>query len=558
MNKSVRATFYALLLLAGLVLLLAGCQPAGDSSAPLSDAQPGSSAADSELQDWIDKAVNDGDSLAISAMLLDGDSVSYYSGGAISPDGAAPNENTQYQIGSITKVFTNMLLAEMVADGKLGYDTALGDLMGDDFTFANADLGKVTMEQLATHTSGLARMPSNFAPTDPQDPYKDYTAEQLNAEIAQARNKQVLVAEYGYSNLGMGLLGYRLGQLEGSSYTEEVIAQVVAPLGLEETGFERSDNLADGYRSGSVVPAWLLPEPIAAAGALWGSTSDFVRLAQVMLGQAESPLKHDIEAVRDSIAQAGPDFDVTRVWHMTWADDQPIYWHNGGTGGYLTFFGFRPDTNQAVAILVAGGDGPTEKGLTMLGSTKQGRPAPEIDESVMGQYEIAPGVGIGVFERSGYLVGQVSGQAAARLYDGGNDWYSLNIADASLHFLREDGVVSGVELVQAGVVNPGARVADEATSSERAEVDIAKDTLSDYVGDFAMNVAVKFNIREGGDGLTAQLTGQQAFPIYYKGDDVFFYKVVDAELHFERDDSGRVSALTLHQGAIVQRAERIE
>lgn len=558
MNKSVRATFYALLLLAGLVLLLAGCQPAGDSSAPMSDAQPGSSAADSELQDWIDKAVNDGDSLAISAMLLDGDSVSYYSGGAISPDGAAPNENTQYQIGSITKVFTNMLLAEMVADGKLGYDTALGDLMGDDFTFANADLGKVTMEQLATHTSGLARMPSNFAPTDPQDPYKDYTAEQLNAEIAQARNKQVLVAEYGYSNLGMGLLGYRLGQLEGSSYTEEVIAQVVAPLGLEETGFERSDNLADGYRSGSVVPAWLLPEPIAAAGALWGSTSDFVRLAQVMLGQAESPLKHDIEAVRDSIAQAGPDFDVTRVWHMTWADDQPIYWHNGGTGGYLTFFGFRPDTNQAVAILVAGGDGPTEKGLTMLGSTKQGRPAPEIDESVMGQYEIAPGVGIGVFERSGYLVGQVSGQAAARLYDGGNDWYSLNIADASLHFLREDGVVSGVELVQAGVVNPGARVADEATSNERAEVDIAKDTLSDYVGDFAMNVAVKFSIREGGDGLTAQLTGQQAFPIYYKGDDVFFYKVVDAELHFERDDSGRVSALTLHQGAIVQRAERIE
>ncbi|MEM1173547.1 MAG: serine hydrolase [Pseudomonadota bacterium] len=558
MNKSVRATFYALLLLAGLVLLLAGCQPAGDSSAPMSDAQPGSSAADSELQDWIDKAVNDGDSLAISAMLLDGDSVSYYSGGAISPDGAAPNENTQYQIGSITKVFTNMLLAEMVADGKLGYDTALGDLMGEDFTFANADLGKVTMEQLATHTSGLARMPSNFAPTDPQDPYKDYTAEQLNAEIAQARNKQVLVAEYGYSNLGMGLLGYRLGQLEGSSYTEEVIAQVVAPLGLEETGFERSDNLADGYRSGSVVPAWLLPEPIAAAGALWGSTSDFVRLAQVMLGQAESPLKHDIEAVRDSIAQAGPDFDVTRVWHMTWADDQPIYWHNGGTGGYLTFFGFRPDTNQAVAILVAGGDGPTEKGLTMLGSTKQGRPAPEIDESVMGQYEIAPGVGIGVFERSGYLVGQVSGQAAARLYDGGNDWYSLNIADASLHFLREDGVVSGVELVQAGVVNPGARVADEATSNERAEVDIAKDTLSDYVGDFAMNVAVKFSIREGGDGLTAQLTGQQAFPIYYKGDDVFFYKVVDAELHFERDDSGRVSALTLHQGAIVQRAERIE
>ena len=120
-------------------------------------------------------------------MVLDGDSVTYYTGGTVSPGGAAPDEDTQYQIGSITKVFTNMLLAEMVADSKLGYATTLGELMGEDFEFANPRMADITTEQLATHTSGLARMPSNFAPTDPQDPYKDYTAEQLNAEIAQAR-----------------------------------------------------------------------------------------------------------------------------------------------------------------------------------------------------------------------------------------------------------------------------------------------------------------------------------------------------------------------------------
>ena len=106
------------------------------------------------------------------------------------------------------------------------------------------------------------------------------------------------------------------------------------------------------------------------------------------------------------------------------------------------------------------------------------------------------------------------------------------------------------------MVNPGRKVADVAASTERSESAIDKDALAAYVGDYAISPVVKFAIREGNEGLTAQLTGQQAFPVYYKGDDVFFYKVVDAELRFERDESGAVSALTLHQGAIVQRAER--
>ncbi|MEM6514401.1 MAG: serine hydrolase [Pseudomonadota bacterium] len=551
MIKSTRAAFFAILLLVGVALLLLSCESSTDAAEAPADS--------SELQTWIDNAINDGDSLSISAMMREGDEVTYYSGGAITPDGAAPDENTQYQIGSITKVFTNMLLAELVAEGKLGYATTLGELMGDDVSFANDQVADITVEELATHTSGLARMPANFTPSDPQNPYKDYTAALLTAEIASARSQQLLVNDYGYSNLGQGLLGYQLGLLEGSSYREAVADRVIQPLGLEETGFDGGDNLADGFRGGVVVPAWLLPEPFAAAGALWGSTSDFDRLARVMLGQTDSPFSHDITAVRDTVAQAGPDFDVSRVWHKAYAGDQPIYWHNGGTGGFLSFFGFRPDTRQAVAILVAGGDAPYQQGLTLLGSTDLNRPAPEIDESVFGQYELAPGMSAGVFEQNGVLVSQITGQAPVRLHGGDvDDFYALKVADASVRFLREDGEVTGMELIQYGRVMPASRVADEAQSTDKTEVELADAALSDYAGEFAVNPIVKFTIRESDDGLTAQLTGQSAFPIFYKGDDVFFYKVVDAELHFERDEANAVTALTLYQGAIVQRAERIE
>ena len=404
----------------------------------------------------------------------------------------------------------------------------------------------------------MALMPSNFAPSDPADPYKDYTTDQLNAEIAQARNKQPLVHQYAYSNLALGLLGYRLGQLEDSNYTDTLMSRVIAPLGLEDTGFERSDNVADGYRGGDVVPAWYLPESLAGAGALWGSTSDFARLAAVMLGQVESPLAHDLDSVRDVLVQATSDFDVSRVWHVAWANEQPIFWHNGGTGGFVSFFGFRPDTNQAVAILVAGGDMPLQKGLEILGSTELNRPAPSIDESLFGQYELAPGIGIGVFEQNGVLVGQVSGQPPAQLHRGDDDWYSIGIADASVHFVREDGAVTSLELAQNGIIQTARRVSEEAETKEQNEVEIAAEELPAYVGEYAMNPMVKFTIRESDGQLYAQLTGQQSFPVYYKGDDIFFYKVVDAELHFERDDAGAVNALVLNQGAIVQRAERIE
>ncbi|MEJ2274245.1 MAG: serine hydrolase [Woeseiaceae bacterium] len=457
-------------------------------------------ADDFDIEDWIDEQVGSGAVLSVTAMHVDGGEVIPYGGGETAPDsGESPDANTQFEIGSITKAFTNLLLAEMVARDAVSYETTIGELLGDDFTFANDAVGGITLLQLATHTSGLPRLPANLAPTDQLDPYRGYDEEALLEGIAGARDKQPLGNHYAYSNFGVGLLGYLLGQVQG-----------------------------DGY-----------------SGAF----------ATILLGEADNPLAHDLQADRKIVAPAGG-FDITRVWHVGDSPDGKIFWHNGGTGGFWSFFGFRPATNEAVAILVSGDTEATGVGLRWLGFEPGQPPAADNDRSLLGQYNLNANFGIGVYEMDGRLVAQASGQMPLGLQEVGDDWYAMDVADASLHFLRENGKVVALELAQNGMLQRAEKSSDTAAALTKESVGKSRDALAAYVGEYPLNPSVKFTIRLAEEHLEAMLTGQPFFPIFPQGGDKFFYKVVDAELHFERDEHGDVDAVVLHQGGIVQRAEK--
>ncbi|HJK98164.1 MAG TPA: DUF3471 domain-containing protein, partial [Polyangiaceae bacterium LLY-WYZ-14_1] len=162
------------------------------------------------------------------------------------------------------------------------------------------------------------------------------------------------------------------------------------------------------------------------------------------------------------------------------------------------------------------------------------------------------------FERDGALVAQVAGQSPQPVTAISDGWYAYDNFDVSLRFVRENGEVTGLELVQQGRVQEAERVADTAEALARTEVSLDPETLQRYVGDFAINPNARFTIRLSGGRLEAKLTGQPFLPIFARGDDVFFYRAVDAELHFERDDAGEIDALVLHQGGIRQRAKRVE
>ena len=507
---------------------------------------------------WVDEQVAGGEALSISAARLAGGEVDYYHAGPVRPGGeSSADATTRYQIGSLTKAFTNLLLAEMVAGGEVGYDTTLSDLLGDRVDFANPEVGKITLQALATHSSGLPRLPPNLSLSDPADPYAGYDEDDLLEAVGEARAKQPLGNHYAYSNFGAGLLGYLLGEVHGGGYEAALRERILSPMELAATEFDPTGQRAAGYSAGEVVTDWTF-DALAGAGALWSNTEDLLRLARIQLGGEPNPLTHKLRADREVVEADADGFAVTRVWHVAESPDGSVYWHNGGTGGFGSFFGFRPATDEAVIVLVAGKADPTRAGMQWLQAGPGEPPATDIDDSVTGQYELGGGVGIGVFVRDGRLFAQVSGQAAHPVTALGDDWYAHNVADASLHFLREDRAVTAVELAQNDRIQRAERIADTAEAMTKTEVSMDRETLREYVGEYTINPDAKFTIRLGDERLEAKLTGQTFLPIHAKGDDVFFYKAVDAELHFQRDDAGRIEALVLHQGGIRQRAERVE
>lgn len=516
------------------------------------------SASPDSLQSRLDAGVDSGELLSgIAAVRAGGDVTVFDAGHLTTERSAEPTPATRYQIGSITKVFTHLLLAELVASGDVSYATTVRELVGDGVDFANPAVGEISLLELATHTSGLPRLPANLNATSTVDPYAGYDESDLLDALASARVGQPLGKAYAYSNFGVGLLGYLLGQVHGGGYRAALAERVLEPLGLVDTAFDGGSHAATGYSGGEATTAWSF-DALAGAGALWSSVGDLMTFGAIQLGSEPHDLEHDLTADREIVVSDAGRFQLTRVWHVADTDDGPVFWHNGGTAGFVSFFGFRPATGEALALLLAGDLDPLGVAGDWFGFESVDGQAPPIDESVTGQYRLTPQIGIGVYAGDSGLVTQLSGQPAARLEAAGEDWYALNMADASLRFVREDDEVVAVELVQNGLTQRAERVADEAAVLSRRAVELATESLDAYTGEFALSPQASFTIRRGESGLEARLTGQPFFPIFARGEDVFFYKVVDAELHFERNDEGRVVAVVLHQGGIEQRAERVE
>jgi len=162
-----------------------------------------------------------------------GDEVKYAISGAAPEAGDAKPEKLVFEIGSITKVFTGLLLAQAVVDKKVTLDTTIGSLLAGQVKFTDSRVAAITLKQLATHTSGLPRMPDNAASgAKEDDPYADYDEKLLLNYLASAKLDGEGPFTFSYSNLGMGLLGHLLGGVYHMSWDESVVEKICQPLGM--------------------------------------------------------------------------------------------------------------------------------------------------------------------------------------------------------------------------------------------------------------------------------------------------------------------------------------
>jgi D-alanyl-D-alanine-carboxypeptidase/D-alanyl-D-alanine-endopeptidase len=298
--------------------------------------------------------------------------------------GRAPADGrTLFEIGSITKVFTTALLADLVAAGRVRLEHPVGELLG-----LPAFPPEVTLLRLATHTAGLPRLPGNLhdGGADFENPYARYTAEHLMEYLRTLRAPPLPVGRLEYSNLGVGLLGHVLAEHLGMSYEQAVVERICQPLGMEDTritllGGQRARLAPPRSSSGKPVPAWDATV-LAGAGALRSTVNDLLLFVGVHLGLRASPKTAVLRAcqtiyVDDPVlAQPLQQPDLLRGMALGWGVAEleglfgipyKVYWHTGATGGYQSFIGFVRESRAGVVVLSNHGYGPSTRWLDELG-----------------------------------------------------------------------------------------------------------------------------------------------------------------------------------------------
>lgn len=341
----VHRLFFILLL---LLLLFTCCLP-GIALAAL---QP------EELQTALDKRVTSGANRCIAAALVTPRGVTFLSAcSQQAPSSQAPSVETLFETGSVSKVFTGVLAAAASLRGEVALDATVSEVLPNERDLQNSPLARVTLLDLATHTSGLTRMPLNWKPKDPADPYGHYD-EALLLDALAAPGEAVEQGRYVYSNFGAGLLGYLLGRVAGENYGELLRQRIAQPLGMRETvlqpGPELLPRLAAGHdSSGKPAPAWSTGV-LAGCYAVDSTARDLALFLQANLGQISVPpqLADALRLARQPV-RPGPVEQVRMGlgWHVLNLGEKELVFHDGGTGGHRAFLGFSPSDRTGVALL---------------------------------------------------------------------------------------------------------------------------------------------------------------------------------------------------------------
>jgi CubicO group peptidase (beta-lactamase class C family) len=371
-------------------------------------------------------------------------------------DGTPPDAQTLFEIGSVTKVFTALLLADQVTQGTMALDDPIATYLPDSLAIPPS----VTLEDLATHTSGLPRLPTNFAPADAGDPYADYT-ETLLFEDLKTFDWSSRDTTYAYSNLGYGLLGTILARAADTTFAALIQERIARPLGLDDTVIGLSEDqrarMAQGYRDGEPVPNWTLTT-MAGAGALRSTTEDMLRFVAASAGLHASPLDAAMALIKGERAPTGTGMQVGLGWHIRPSPGGPITWHNGGTGGYSSFVGFLPTAQRGVVVLTNSTTDVDDLGFHLLDASFPLNAVqaaidlpPATLERYVGQYQLAPTFIISVTRDGDQLMAQVMGQSSFKIYPASETTFFLKAADVEITFTFDDaGAVEGLVFRQGG------------------------------------------------------------------------------------------------------------
>ena len=332
----------------------------------------------------------------------------------------------------------------------------------------------ITLLDLATYTSGLPRMPSNFAPKDTANPYIDYPPERLYDYLSNHKLAYKPGQHYEYANLGFGLLGHILELRAGRSYEELVVSRICAPLGMDDTRMTLSDSmrqrLARGHSASLATVANWEFAALAGAGALRSTANDLLKFLRMCMNPADNPVAAAQKMTLSERRPRANKRDVSLGWFVASRFDDELIWKSGGTGGYATFIGYSTKTRRNFILLSNAAD------------------------------------------------------------------YDAN-TNTALHFIN-----AAYKLPKL-----------------RREVPVDPAVLATYTGRYMLTPTFVLTVRAEGGRLFVEATGQQEYEVYAEYDTSFFYRIVDAQITFDRPESGAPPlTLTLHQNGKDRPGHRLQ
>ncbi|MET3927773.1 serine hydrolase [Devosia sp. 2618] len=431
---------------------------------------------DATIQQILDdRIVRDEQSVGIATAIIENGQTRFVSSGSFGLDDPRKiDEHTIFEAGSITKLFTTLILAQLALDGSVDLDAPIVQYLPEGTVLPEYDGKQITAFDLATHSSGLPAIPTDL-PDSLDNPYKNYDAKALYAFLADYKLTRPIGEKFQYSNLGFGLLGQALEHVTGKPYAELVEQRIFAPLGMTESAVGTPPGLEDRLTPGhdaerNAVSNWDF-DVFAPTGAIRSSAADLGKFIAAASGATQTDLAPAfakmLERTRPTDSPGGK---IGLGWIIAQGGDDAIIWHNGQTNGYRSFTGYDPASKNAVVVLsnVSGNFGIEDIGMHILDPSlpmaqiPAPRVAVEIDPALLqnyaGTYVLGPEFTMEITTEDNKLFAQLTGQDPFEVFPESDTEFFYKVVDAQLTFeTGPDGAATGLVLHQNGLDIPGSK-----------------------------------------------------------------------------------------------------
>jgi CubicO group peptidase (beta-lactamase class C family) len=523
------------------------------------------SALPAPFRDAIERGIDNGayDSLAVG--LIDGQRhATFYFGHRAGSAAKRADDDSLFEIGAISEVFTGLLLAQAAVEGKLQLSDPIKKFLPEGFPFTDPQVGNIALNQLVTQHSGLPTQVANLFPADLDDPYADYASEDLLTLLAfQHGAEHAAEPDYAYSVVNAGLLGHLLGRAYRTAYPELLANKILIPLGMKHTSFADDADLLHGHARGEPAAHWHYGVLAGAAG-LRASVPDLLAFLQHNLTPEDSPLRAALLLARQPYA-AGPADRIGFGWNVREKIDDtqtwPFVWRASRTGGFSSFIGYRTDEQKAIVLLGNTTEDIAALGIAWLGE-KMPPPTPHASRSANtnrlgeypGLYRIATGREAIVRAGSSALSLQLPGALPQRLRAADKDVFVADNDAIGVTFMRTFDDVTGLVLHTNEGSTSAPRLSTGAPHLTRVPIQTSAAEVNALPGDYRLDDEHWLRISESARQMILQWTLGERRSIFPYAPDRYTDTDGMLNLTFHRNARGQVETITLDLAGVQREA----